>query len=211
VIPKRPDLLGNEDLAPPPRQRRSLARRNRLEDAALRSFGDRGYERTTIGDIAAAARIPVGGFYLHFRSKRQLLLSLMTDLLVGLDRLDLRADAGAHPRTILLDLLTRGFDHDLRYLGVYRAWQEATLSDAGLARKQDAIQDWTAARAAGVFRRLLQLPGARPDVDVDTLARVMDSVFWSLLTHAARTRDAQLERSVAVTANLIYHVLFVDS
>jgi len=210
-IPDRPELLADEDLAPPPRQQRSLDRRTRLENAALRLFGERGYDATTIEDIAGGARVPTGGFYLHFRSKRQLLLSLMNDLLIGLSRLDLSTEAGAHPRAILIELLTRGFESDLRYLGAYRAWQEAVLSDLDLARKQRAIHDWTAARAAAVFRRLQTLAGARPEVDVDTLAHVMDSVFWSLLARAAGTRDVQLARSVNTTAELIYHALFLDT
>jgi AcrR family transcriptional regulator len=210
-ILEHPDLLADEDLALPPRQQRSLDRRGQLENAALRLFGERGYDATTIGHIADAARVPIGGFYLHFRSKRQLLLSLMNDLLVGLSRLDLSPRSGAHPRAILRDLLTRGFEHDLRYLGAYRAWQEAALGDPDLARKQQTIHAWTTARVAAAFRRLQALPGARADVDVHTLAGVLDSVFWSLLSQAAHTRDAQLERSVAATADLIYHALFLDS
>src|ERR1041385_6799977 len=87
-IPHRPDLLVDEDLPPPPRQQRSLDRRNRIEDAALDLFGTHGYEATSIEDIAARAGVPVGGFYHHFRSKRQLLVSLMQDLIVGVSNVN---------------------------------------------------------------------------------------------------------------------------
>jgi AcrR family transcriptional regulator len=209
-IPDRPDLLRGEDLPPPPRQVRSLERRNRVEDAALELFGTHGYEATTIEDIARAADIPVGGFYHHFRSKRQLLLSLMHDLLVALSNVTLEPRAATHPRAIIRDLLVRGFERDLRYLGAYRAWHEAVLADRELASKQELIHGWTTARVAAAFRRLQQLPSARADVDVDALARVMDSIFWSLLARAAHTRDKELDRAVDATTHLIYHALFVD-
>jgi AcrR family transcriptional regulator len=209
-IPERPDLLAGEELAPEPRQQRSRDRRARLTTAALRLFGDKGYEAASVEEIARNAGMPVGAFYLHFRSKRQLLLSLMNDLMIGLSQVNLEPKAGVGARGILRQLLERGFAEDLRYVGAYRAWQEAVLSDPDLAGKQELIHAWTTARVAAVFRRLLQMPDSRAGVDVDALARVLNSLFWDLLRHAARKRDAKLERSIDATTHLIYHALFAD-
>jgi len=44
---------------------------------------------------------------------------------------------------------------DLRYLGPYRAWEEATLSDPDLARKDRRIHAWTTARALRLFEFLV--------------------------------------------------------
>jgi AcrR family transcriptional regulator len=56
-----------------PPQRRPAAQR--VLDAAMRLFSERGYAQTTIADIEAAAGLTVGagGIYRHFRSKRDLL------------------------------------------------------------------------------------------------------------------------------------------
>ena len=206
----RPDLLAGEDLPPAPKQARSVARRERLNAAALRLFGEKGYAASSLEDIARAAGMPVGAVYQHYRSKRQLLLSLMNDLLVGLGKLRFESQAGQDARGILHDLLQRAFEQDLRYVGAYRAWREALLSDEDLARKQALIHRWTTARVAAVFRGLQRLPGARPDVDIEETARVLDALFWDLLVQAARRRDVHLRRAVAATVHLIYHALFID-
>src|SRR5262249_44389898 len=139
------------------------------------------------------------------------LLVLMDDLLEKLSQLKLRPEAVSDPRTGLHALLSRAFSSDLRYLGAYRAWQEAVLSDAGLARKQDQIQAWTTARVTTVFELFLQMPAARAGVDVPGLARAMDSFFWSLLAQAVRLPRPELNRWIASATHLIHHALFTDA
>ncbi len=207
---ERPDLLAGEDLPAEPQQKRSLERRAKLKEAALALFGEKGYEGTSIGDIARRANLAVGGFYQHFRSKRQLLLALMDDLLEKLSHLDLRPSAAPDARAGLRALLSRAFSHDLHYLGACRAWQEAVLSDPDLAWKQAQIHAWTTARVTALFQRLQQLPGARPEVEVAALARVMDSFFWSLLGQALGLSRAELNQWIDSATHLIYHAMFND-
>jgi AcrR family transcriptional regulator len=206
----RPNLLAGEDLPPGPQQKRSLEKRARLKAAGLRLFGEKGYEGTSIDEIARRAKLPIGTFYQHFRSKRQLLLVLMDELVEKLSQLDFRPGNVPDVRAVVHELLSRAFSHDLRYLGAYRAWQEAVLSDSELARKQVEIQAWTTARVTTVFQLLGQLPGARAGVDVVGLARVMDSFFWSLLAQAVRLPNVELKQWIDSAAHLIFHALFVD-
>jgi len=207
---KRPNLLAGEDLPPEPVQRRSLEKRARLKAAALALFGEKGYERTSIEDVAERAKLALGTFYQHFRSKRQLLLALMDELLEKLSRLELRPGGARDVRAGLHALLSRAFSEDLRYLGAYRAWQEAALADPAFARKQRQIHAWTASRVETVFRLLQQMPGARREVDVSTLAKVMDSFFWGLLGQAAGMHKAELKQWIEAATHLIYHALFED-
>jgi AcrR family transcriptional regulator len=208
----RPQLLTGEDLPPQPRQKRSLEKRERLNAAALAVFAEKGFERASIEEIARRADLAVGGFYQHYRSKRQLLLALMDELLDKLSRLELRPKAGS-PDVLaaLRELLSGAFSADLRYLGAYRAWQEAALSDPDLAAKQQQIHTWTTARIQKVFELLHQLPNARPAVDIATLARVMDSFFWGLLAQAAQMKKLELSRWINTSAHLIYHAIIGDA
>jgi AcrR family transcriptional regulator len=206
----RPHLLAGDDLPPEPLQTRSLDKRRRLKEAALAVFGEKGYEGTSIMEVAQRAKLAVGGFYQHFRSKRQLLLVLMDELLEGLNQLDLAPRAMTDVRSGIRALLSNAFSSDLRYLGAYRAWQEAVLSDPDLMHKQKKIQAWTTARVKSLFQFLQQLPGARPGVDVAGLARVMDSFFWSLLSEAARLSKIQLHQRIDAATHLIYHAMFRD-
>jgi AcrR family transcriptional regulator len=206
----RPNLLAAESLPPQPRQRRSLDKRERLKAAALALFGDRGFERTSVNDIAARAKLAVGGFYLHFRSKRQILIVLMDDLLQRLERIEFRPAAAGDRRAILRAMLGHAFSLDLHYLGAYRAWQEAALADPELARRQSRIHRWTTTRVRAVFERLQLLPGARRGVDIASLARVMDAFFWSLLAQAHGMPRRQLDAWLDAATHLIYHALFED-
>lgn len=206
----RPSLLAGEDLLPEPQQTRSLAKRARLKAAALSLFGEKGYEGTSVDEIAKRANLAMGSFYQHYRSKRQLLMALMDELLQHLSRLELRPKASGDIRGGLRELLSRAFATDLRYLGAYRAWQEAALSDAESAQKQQEIHAWTTARVTAVFKLLQQLPGARTGVDIAALARVMDSFFWNLLAQALLLSRTELNQWIDAATHLIYHALFAD-
>ena len=213
----RPRLLAGEDLPAAPQQRRSAAKRERLKAAGLALFGERGYEHTSIEDVARRARLAVGTVYQHFRSKRQLLLTLMDGLLELMSELKLEPSTGGavHPgggdvRQVLRGLLERAFDRDLSYLGACRAWEEAVLSDPELAQHHAAIRAWTTRRVVVLFTALQQRPGARRDVDVAGLARVMDTFFWSVLAQAQRLSPSELKQSVDAATHLIYHGIFAD-
>jgi AcrR family transcriptional regulator len=209
-VRKRPNLLKGEDLPAAPQQKRSLEKRARLKAAGLVWFGEKGYEKTSIDEIARRAKLAVGGFYQHFRSKRQLLLVLMDELLEKLSQLKFRPGTGKDVQAGIRELLSRAFSHDLRYLGAYRAWQEAALSDPELARKQEGIHGWTTNRVIAVFEMLEQLPGARRGVDIPGVARAMDSFFWSLLGRAGQLRKAELNQQIDAATHLMYHAMFTD-
>jgi AcrR family transcriptional regulator len=206
----RPNLLAGEEVLPEPHQKRSQEKRARLKDAALALFGERGYEGTSVDDIVSRANLAMGTFYQHYRSKRQLLLALMDELLQHLSRLELRPTSTTNIRSGLHRLLAQAFSADLRYLGAYRAWQEAALADSGLASKQAEIHAWTTARLLAVFNHLQQLPDARTGVDIAPLARVMDSFFWNLLAQALRLSKPELNEWIDAATHLIYHALFRD-
>ena len=210
TVSPRPDLLAHQDLPSAPHQKRSLEKRARLKAAGRVLFGSKGYERASIEEIAGRAGLAVGTFYQHFRSKRQLLLSLMDELLEKLSQLNLRPAAQGDARAGLHHLLRQAFATDLEYLGVYRAWQEAVLFDPDLARKQIDIRAWTTARVESLFGLLSQQPGARQGVDIPSLARSMDSFFWNLLPLAIDMPQMELDRWIKSSTHLIYHALFRD-
>jgi AcrR family transcriptional regulator len=210
AVPPRPRLLIAANLPAAPRQARSRETRERLLAAGLALFGDHGYEATSVGAIAARAEVAVGSFYQQFRTKRQLLLVLMDQLLEGLEQLDLTPKGAASIRAGLRALLQGAFARDLAFAGAYRAWREAILLDHSLAPLQAQIENWTRARVTGVFEMLLHLPGARRDVNVPVLASLMDRFFWDLLGRAPRLAPAELEAILESTTDLLYHALFLD-
>jgi AcrR family transcriptional regulator len=196
IVNARPSLLAGENLPAAPLQKRSLEKRARLKTAGLALFGENGYENTSVGQIALRAK-----------------LALMDELLERLGQLNFQPQpqAATDLRAGIGELLARAFAHDLRYLGAYRAWQEAALSDPSLAKKQQEIHKWTTGRVMRVFQFLQTLPGARRQVDIPGLARAMDAFFWSLLAQAGQLPKAELNQSADSATHLIYHAMFTDA
>lgn len=207
----RPDLLAGENLRPAPRQQRSLDKRARLHAAGLAVFGKRGYHQASMEDIARRAGLAVGGVYRHYESKRQLLLALMDEFLATLDALNLELPPTPDVRAGLRALLASAFATDLQYLGAYRAWEEAVLTDNDLARKNAEIRAWTIGRVERLLARLQGMPGARRSVNRTVLASVLDTFFWSLLSQAVRMRRTDLEAWLDAATHLIYHAMFTDA
>jgi AcrR family transcriptional regulator len=208
--PRPPILADDEDPPAPPRQARSLATRQKLMEAGRSLFAEQGYHATSIQAIASLAGTAAGAFYTYFRSKRQLLIVLMNELLERLHGLTLRPKGGTDVRTGLRAFLAAVFRADLEYYGVVRAWQEAALTDAGLGQMQTAIEAWTNARILGVFKALQQHPKARPDCDLPAFTRMMDRHFWSILARGANLPRRDFDREVRTAADVIYHYLFQD-
>ena len=176
---------------------------------SLALFAERGYEQTSIEEIARAAGVAVGGFYQHFTSKRQILLVLMDRLLQEASMLTLEAKSAALPdiRDGIARLVRQALQVDWAYAGAYRAWREATVGDRELRTLHQQIEAWTAQQLSLLFRVLLLVPGARQGVDSETLA-------WELALLLLRLAEIPLEEPDAVVAsltNLMYHGLFTDS
>lgn len=206
-ISQRPNMIAGEKLGRTPSQRRSRIKRDAMLRAAVELFARRGYEATAIDDIARRAHTSVGGFYQYFRSKRQILLVLMNELLEKLERIDMQPQGQGDVRRGIQNVLRAGLATDLEYAGAYRAWREAMPSDAQLAALDEQLRSWTTGRLVVVFGMLGQLPAARRDVDIPFFAAVMDRLFWDLLASPLRS-DSRL---VEIVAHTIYCSLFHDS
>jgi AcrR family transcriptional regulator len=65
---------------PPGQTEQGLAARQRLYDTALRLIAERGFDQTTLRDVAAAADVSVGLLYRYFPSKQAVVLALYDQL-----------------------------------------------------------------------------------------------------------------------------------
>jgi AcrR family transcriptional regulator len=64
----------------PVEQLRSLQRQQRILDAAVRVFADKGYHGTLVDEIASEAETSKGGVYFHFPNKQAIFLALLDRL-----------------------------------------------------------------------------------------------------------------------------------
>lgn len=195
----------------PPRQARSLEKRRKLRAAARLVFAERGYAGASVEDITSRAGVAVGAFYLHYGSKRQLLVDLMNELvrLIGELRLDPPRSASAdqmrrHLRTFLRSALRT----DRENYGVVRAWHEAIQGDPQLALQDAKVLRWSDARVIAVFRELAQHHAARQGVDIDGFGRIMNRHFWALLGQAAVISPRAFRAEVRIASDVVWSYLF---
>jgi AcrR family transcriptional regulator len=116
--------------------------RSRLVDAAAESFRVRGYAATTIDDVATGAGATRATFYLHFRTKsdlvRELMASIHRDTRAVNERLYEAVASGEHDR------LRAWIDAAFDFWEVVRAFAQAEVEAA-------AVDDATRQRRAGSF------------------------------------------------------------
>ncbi len=205
-----PRVLAGESLPPTPRQERSRRTREALLRAALATFEKHGYEAATIAQIARRAKVAVGAFYLHFRTKRQALLVLMDRFVFELAAVGSSGSVEPdpeHAKALVVAAVSEALRVDRKYAGVIRAWREAVLTEAGLGALQDQIDTWLIARLVAMLDLVRRAPHARPNLDVQTLAQIFHALFWRL---AEKRVSGETELVLTTTAVLV-HALFDDS
>ncbi len=105
------------------------SRRDELIDAAAHLFSRRGYERTSVRDIAEAVGIQSGSIFYHFSSKEEILIEVMA---FGIDRFFEAAEkAFARAKNPV---------EKLRYL--FRAHLEALLIDEHRDSMNVLLYEW---------------------------------------------------------------------
>ena len=88
------DQSASRKASPSLRTRRKLSTRRALQQAALSLFAERGYEETTVADIAERAGVGLRTFFVHFPTKEDVLFDGSHEDFPDLFRLIVAAPAG---------------------------------------------------------------------------------------------------------------------
>jgi len=111
--------------------------RERLIDSALELFGERGYEATTVAQIAAKAGVTEMTFFRHFVAKADVLLEDPYDPLIA---------AAVAKQPLGLDPLTRAVQ------GVQAAWRSVPAPSGERVRERVRIAAATPSLRAALWR-----------------------------------------------------------
>lgn len=164
-------------------------KRQRLTAAAARVLHEQGVERTTLGDIAREADVPVGNVYYYFKTKDELVQAALSEHSTYLGELTGRLEQLADPRDRLKALIEGWVDQ--RDVAARYGCPTGTLA-VELDKRTDGTLD---AEAGAVIRQLLDWAerqfrelGLR---DPDDLALTLVSAYqgMSLLANALRDPD----------------------
>lgn len=121
---------------PKPVTARGEATRRRLLNAAEGEFGTRGYHGASVSSITQRAEIAQGTFYLYFRSKEEMFLTLVRDIGHQLRAHSAQAIAKATNRLEAERLGLEAFlQFTTKHRGLYRIVQESQFVDPQVFRE----------------------------------------------------------------------------
>jgi AcrR family transcriptional regulator len=107
---------------PPGRTAEGEATSRTLYKTAIRLIGDRGYEATTLRDVATRAGVSAGLLYRYFPSKRSVVLALYDELSDAFAK-----EAAGMPAGTWRDRFLYALETSLRTLGPYRVTLRALV------------------------------------------------------------------------------------
>ena len=148
----------------------------RIQDAALELFYERGFQATTMREIALACGLTPGALYNHFASKDQLLGSMLVDIHRKLRSTleEALASAGDDPREQLRSYArAHGFFHTQYVI-------EARVGNREIrSLSEDASQEVVAIRRAATegLRAILERGRAAGDFDVPNVTAVSNLIL----------------------------------
>ena len=144
--------------------------------AAKGIFADKGFEGTSIADIARAARISDGLVYRYFRNKRELLYEVLRKFY----------------ERILLDLETQVFKHDdfgVRLETLIRRHLEVFVSDTDLCR---------------LFISEVRTAGDYQGSSIQELNRLYTSVLIRIVKNAVKTGEVRSDVNPRLLRDVIF-------
>jgi len=196
-----------------PKQARSRQTKEKIIQAAIQLFQERGYEKTTSNDIAAAAGVSVGSFYVYFTDKRQLLLTIFDRLS---DELFKNIFDGMRPehlfdselRSRIRQAVANTIVDKQKHSGLHRVIHELVLKDAEFAARHKSVME----RSIGRLQELISLAnkaGLTWDFDVEAAAFVVHRVVFDLSQdYVTGCCEFDKDRAIDALADMIYRFLF---
>src|SRR5256714_12696059 len=167
-----------------PKQARSKQTKEKIIQAAITLIQERSYEKTTSNDIAAAAGVSVGSFYVYFTDKRQLLLTIFDRL--G-DELFKNIFDGLKPEHLFDEEFPARIKHAVantivdkqKLSGLHRVICELVLKDAEFATRHKAMAE----RSIAKLQELISLANKAKltyEIDVEAASFVVHRVVFDL-------------------------------
>jgi len=191
------------------RREQKAETRATVKDAARRCFAERGYRSTNIADIARAAGVAHGTFYVHFPGKEAVLDELLAEFNDAfVDRLGpVFANAADAPIDQTVRATAEAFlDHWAAHRAFVEAYAERSAAGLDLASLRDGVNPpmakliGTALRAAAARRAAV---GGNWDLVTHALLAMWLRVGMQFLFGDGVSRDQATTTLVAMTVGAI--------
>jgi len=160
--------------------------RSRLRELALELFAEQGYEKTSLREIAERLGVTKAALYYYFRSKEDIVRSLVEDYVADLDELINWAKNQPRTPAVRAEIVTRYLDVVANGAGVFKMLQQNQAAVAGLASAKERGEVFRERMDALVD--LLAGPGA-PLRDQVRAASCLMSVSFGCMHYQQRVGD----------------------
>lgn len=192
------------DAVPGRLERRKARTRAAILAAAGALFRQRGYDQTSVQQVAEAADTGVGTVYGYFASKEELLRCVLD---AHSEEAIQRYRAAVGERTPAIDRICRALDTLASYILENRTILMAAYGSAGRTARVDAVPgEWLFA----AFRRLIAggiERGELRSVPVDTTARVLVGTYTAAMLGVGVWRPAQDDPAVRMDLERLVRAL----
>jgi TetR/AcrR family transcriptional regulator, repressor of the mexAB-oprM multidrug resistance operon len=170
-----------------PRNRQQIPREERAGDllaAATELFLAKGYDKTTMADISAAAGVARGNVYWYFNSKDDIFAAVMDRMLSREIRTLSAEQAGADP----LSRLVRGLSDMRLYRPLHQAMHDRLPHSEAVRAAHNTFLDWI----VGLVDEVMAEHGleSAPEIDAVLLRAVAVAVFEGANVPNDRNRPA---------------------
>ncbi|MDD5312236.1 MAG: TetR/AcrR family transcriptional regulator [Dehalococcoidia bacterium] len=179
------------------KERITQERREQILKAALSVFSTRGYGESTMADVAEAAGVGVGTIYNYYKDKRDLLISLVQNLLISENLVSILDKMTLYSSRDFMDLLIEerlrfGFDNAQTILFLMFEIQR----DAKMRRKYVQNVVWPLlSRLENLIRSQVK-SGVFRKVDEKIIARAMaGTIIGNALLFRLEQRESPLKKA----------------
>jgi AcrR family transcriptional regulator len=175
--------------------------RDRIVEAALRLFSERGTTAVSMRELADAAGVTVPGLYYHFASKAELIREVYRARGFAREPGEVAPPAPAPVEAVVVAEATREFARfveEREFLSLMQG--EAVLGDAdALEVGRTLAASWRARWVA----TLRQATDVAPDADLDAAADCIATFLWGLFVEYLRRNDEPVGPRIEQFARLI--------
>lgn len=196
-----------------PKQARSKQTREKIIQAAMRLFEELGYEKTTSNEIASAAGVSVGSFYVYFTDKRQVLLEvfdrvadeLFKNVFESLKPEDL---FGPELRPRIHQAITKAIIDKQKQAGLHRVIWELVLKDEEFAARSRALMERSRAKLHEILS-LASKAGLTWELDVEAATFMVHRVVFDISQdYITGCVEFDQERAIDSLTDMICRFLF---
>ncbi len=166
--------------------RRKERTRRRLLASAEQLFRTRGFDETTVEEIAAAADVAKGTFFNYFENKASLLGAL---LYTRMDELLAHPPGAGQPAPERIDMLFQAMWEELSpYQHLMQRMLAHTMAHP---RRAPDLGDTPGAVLAALVREGQAQGHFRADLDADVAGIILSSIFFRLCLQACHTDESE--------------------